>query len=670
ADVARVHTYSRRRRTVSTGSGGISTADVSMPVSTAGIDQGSIPSPSISKDKGEKYSEEDLRMKLVELVNQRKKFFAQQRTKAKRNKPMTPTQQKAYMSTYIKNQEGGYSIKQLKLLSFEHVKEIFEATIRRVQSFVPMDSQLEVQRLKRAEAYQTFDDMLKKFDRDDLDKLWSLVKERFSSTDPTDDKERTLWVELKRLFDPDTDDILWKLQRYMHDPLTWRLYDTCGVHHISKNRGHDIFILVEKLSTDKRDFDFDVVLITSLGEDCWELRASISFYCWFNLVLPREDLVLPRIMPNIRSGAIMTRKVFNELIGHRVAEALEARNATRNLEPLAEGVNGNGNEGGNGNGNGNGNGYGNEGENGYENHNMNFEGFRHVARECTYQDFLKCQPLNFKGTKGVVGLTCWFEKMETVFHINEEDKVERFIWGLPDNIQGNVIAAEPTRLQEAICIANNLMDQKLKGYVRSAENKRRFDNNPRENRRNKTRNNTGNKTGNVEATTKAYAIGGGGENPNFNFVTGTFLLNNCYASMLFDLGTDRSFVLSTFSTLLDVAPSTLDISYAVELADGRILETNVILRGCTLGLLGHPFDIDLLLLELGSFDVIIGMDWLEKFHAMIICDEKIVRCQVYLAQVTSKKTEDKSEEKRLEDVPIVREFLEVFPEDLPRLPHS
>ncbi|GJZ89749.1 putative ribonuclease H-like domain-containing protein [Tanacetum coccineum] len=96
------------------------------------------------------------------------------------------------------------------------------------------------------EAYQTFDDMLKKFDRDDMDKLWSLVKERFSSTDPTDDKERTLWVELKRLFEPDTDDILWKLQWYMHDPLTWRLYDTCGFHHVSTDKGHDIFMLVEK----------------------------------------------------------------------------------------------------------------------------------------------------------------------------------------------------------------------------------------------------------------------------------------------------------------------------------------------------------------------------------------------------------------------------------------
>nr|GEU64538.1 putative reverse transcriptase domain-containing protein [Tanacetum cinerariifolium] len=174
--------------------------------------------------------------------------------------------------------------------------------------------------------------------------------------------------------------------------------------------------------------------------------------------------------------------------------------------------------------------------------------------------------------------------------------------------------------------------------------------------------------------------------------------------MLFDSEADRSFVSTTFSALLDVAPSTLDTSYTLELADGRVLETNIILRGCTLGLLGHPFNIDLMPVELGSFDVIIGMAWLEKYHALIVCDEKVVRipygdevliirgdncddrsrlniisctktqkyiqkgCQVYLAQVTSKKAEDKLEEKRLEDVLIVWEFLEVFPEDLPGLP--
>ncbi|GKC08154.1 putative reverse transcriptase domain-containing protein [Tanacetum coccineum] len=123
---------------------------------------------------------------------------------------------------------------------------------------------------------------------------------------------------------------------------------------------------------------------------------------------------------------------------------------------------------------------------------------------------------------------------------------------------------------------------------------------------NRVGNKTGNQTGGNEVTTKAYAIGGGGTNPDSNVVTGTFLLNNCYASMLFDSGSDRSFVSSTFSALLDVAPSTLDTSYAVELVNGKISETNVILRGCTLGLLGYPFDIDLMPVKLGSFDAIIG----------------------------------------------------------------
>ncbi|GKB47296.1 hypothetical protein Tco_0898049, partial [Tanacetum coccineum] len=94
--------------------------------------------------------------------------------------------------------------------------------------------------------YQIFEDILKNFDRDDLVKLWSLVHERFNSTKPTKDKERELWVELKRLFEPDDDGTLWKLQTYMHDPLKWRLYDTCVVHYVSTERGHDIFMLVEK----------------------------------------------------------------------------------------------------------------------------------------------------------------------------------------------------------------------------------------------------------------------------------------------------------------------------------------------------------------------------------------------------------------------------------------
>ncbi|GJZ94841.1 hypothetical protein Tco_0667044 [Tanacetum coccineum] len=95
------------------------------------------------------------------------------------------------------------------------------------------------------EVYQIFEDMLKSFDIDDLVKLWSLVQERFNSTNPIEDKEIELWVELKRLFEHDVDDELWKSQKHVHD-ITWRLYDTCGVHHVSTKDGIDIYMLVEK----------------------------------------------------------------------------------------------------------------------------------------------------------------------------------------------------------------------------------------------------------------------------------------------------------------------------------------------------------------------------------------------------------------------------------------
>nr|GEV84196.1 hypothetical protein [Tanacetum cinerariifolium] len=357
----------------------------------------------------------------------------------------------------------------------------------------------------------------------------------------------------------------------------------------------------------------------------------------------------------------------------------------------------------------------------------------------------------------------------------EEDRVEKFIGGLSDNIQGNVIAAEPTRLQDAFCMANNLMDQKLKGYaMKNAENKRKFNNNQKDNRgqqppfirqnvrgQNVTRdytasnnerrvyngqlplcnkckfhhegpytraqvvnqgvlacfeygkqgnywsdcpklkdqnrgNKTRNKSGIGEAKGKSYVLGEGDGNPNSNVVTSTFLFNNHYAYVLFDSGANPSFMSTTFSTLLDIILDTLDISYAVELIDRRVFETNIMLRGCTLGLLGHPFNIDLMPVELDSFDIIIGMDWLANHHAVIVCDKKIMRipygdevliiqgdrsgkgkksklsiisctktqkyikkcCLIFLAQIMKKETEDKSEEKRFEDVPTVRDFLE------------
>ncbi|GJY58514.1 putative reverse transcriptase domain-containing protein [Tanacetum coccineum] len=194
--------------------------------------------------------------------------------------------------------------------------------------------------------------------------------------------------------------------------------------------------------------------------------------------------------------------------------------------------------------------------------------------------------------------------------------------------------------------------------------------------------------------------------PDSNVVTGTFLLNNRYASILFDTGADRSFISTAFSSLINIAPTPLENSYDVELANGKIVGVDTIMRGCTLNFLNHPFNIDVMPAELGSFDVIIGMDWLRRCHAVIVCDEKLVQipygnetlifrgnesndereswltiiscskaeeymakgCQIFLAQISTKKEEDKSKGKQLKNVPIVREFPEVFPEDLPGLP--
>nr|GEU89173.1 hypothetical protein [Tanacetum cinerariifolium] len=445
--------------------------------------------------------------------------------------------------------------------------------------------------------------------------------------------------------------------------------------------------------------------------------------------------------PYTRSGASMTHEEIEDFVTRRVVEEIEAREAAMNLERLNENEdeqeNRNGGNGGNGNGGNEGNRNGGNGGNGEnrngnrnEDHGMNYGGFMPMAQKYTFQDFLKCKPHNFSGTKGVdnaltwrnshkrtIGVDAtyamkWARLMKLMTEVycprNEIQKMEIELWNL--TMKGNDLIAYTQRFQELILLCTRMVpDEKdrverfigglqttFKGM--SAKNKRRMESNPRDNRGhqppykrqntngqnvarayttrnskriwyvgsfpyynrcrlhheglctirygtgigcyecgrpghfrkdchhgNQTRNKTRNKTGGNEVIAKAYTIGGGGTNPDSSVVTGTFLLNNCYASMLFDSGTDRSFVSNTFSALLDVAPSTLDTSYVVELADRRISKTNIILRGCTLGLLGHPFNIDLMPIELGSFDLIIDIDWLAKYHALIVCDEKVIR---------------------------------------------
>nr|GEU50461.1 reverse transcriptase domain-containing protein [Tanacetum cinerariifolium] len=392
---------------------------------------------------------------------------------------------------------------------------------------------------------------------------------------------------------------------------------------------------------------------------------------------------------------------IKELVNRCVEEALAAYEATRAANAIeAKNQSQNGSDCDNGNGNGrNKNGKNRNGEDGNVgngNPNKNNRDARPVVRECTYQDFMKCQPLNFKGMEGVVGLTRWFEKMEAVFHINnctEKYQVNYATctmlnsaltwWNSHKRTTGTEATftmswRELMKLMAKVMVheeedrIEHLMDQKLKEYaVKNAKSKRRLEVNQRDNhgqqpafkkvnvggqsveRAYTAKNNKRrpynrplplynkckldyegpyivrcgkcNKNGVGEARGKPYVLGVGDANPDSNVVKGTFLLNNHYAFVLFNSGANRSFVSSTFSTLLDIILDALDVSYVVELADGRSFETNTVLKGCTLGLLGHPFNVELMPVELGSFYVIIGMDWLANHHAVIVCDEKIVR---------------------------------------------
>ncbi|GJX32766.1 hypothetical protein Tco_0242621 [Tanacetum coccineum] len=252
------------------------------------------------------------------------------------------------------------------------------------------------------------------------------------------------------------------------------------------------------------------------------------------------------------------------------------------------------------------------------------------------------------------------------------------VGGLPDMILGSVMASKPKTMQDAIEFVTELMDQKIRTF---AERQAKKEQKKLEEQTQKqlesttsfqkakcdkglylctpsapttrglaiwpetigvqlllptTREPQGRIKGlSLALSVDLWAITRGiaqRTNPNSNVVTGTFLLNNRYASILFDIGADRSFVSTAFSSLIDIISTTLD----------------------------HDYD-------LGSFDVIIGMDCNNRHESRlnIISGTKTQKyllkgCHVFLAHVTTKKAEDKSKDKRLEDVPIVQDFPEVF----------
>ncbi|GKD07667.1 putative reverse transcriptase domain-containing protein [Tanacetum coccineum] len=222
--------------------------------------------------------------------------------------------------------------------------------------------------------------------------------------------------------------------------------------------------------------------------------------------------------------------------------------------------------------------------------------------------------LKVKGTD-VIGYNQRFQELALLcvrMFPEESDKIERYVCGFPDMIHGSVVASRPKTMQEDLVRRNltedlnlyvlnetiTIMVHVLPNAISATElavwpvtGHFKRDCPKLKN------NNRGNQGGNGNALAKVYAVGRVGINPDSNVITGTFLLNNHYASVLFDTGADRSFVSTTFSSQIDITPSALDHYYDVELADMRII----------------------------GLDVIIGMDWLAKYQAIIVCAEKIVR---------------------------------------------
>ncbi|GKA47587.1 reverse transcriptase domain-containing protein [Tanacetum coccineum] len=182
-----------------------------------------------------------------------------------------------------------------------------------------------------------------------------------------------------------------------------------------------------------------------------------------------------------------------------------------------------------------------------------------------------------------------------------------------------------------------------------------------------------------QARGRAFMLGAEEARQDPNIVTGMFTLNNHYATTLFDSGVDYSFVYIISIPLLDIEPSDLGFSYEIEIASGKLVEIDKVIRWCKQEIEGHMFDINLIPFGSGSFDVIIGMDWLSGHKAEIICHEKVVRIPLLdgkVLRVLGGRTEEKirklmsakAKEKKQEEIVVVRDFPKVFPDDLSGFP--
>ncbi|GJR54647.1 putative reverse transcriptase domain-containing protein [Tanacetum coccineum] len=256
--------------------------------------------------------------------------------------------------------------------------------------------------------------------------------------------------------------------------------------------------------------------------------------------------------------------------------------------------------------------------------------------------------------------------------------------GLLGSIEGNVTASKPQTLEEAINIAERLIDQVTKHAPMqvSSDNKRKFDDRRTFNNNSCSNNNycnTNNRYNNHQQQNRpprrqrswSRLMLSVTPSKNGRYAGDLPLCKRCNFHHTGPC-TGKCNICNKVGHLSkncqNKKPATGNTFYDIEMADGNLVSTNTVIKGCTLTLLNQPFEIDLMPIKLGSFDVVIGMDWLSKYHAKILCDEKVVHIPINGETLIIRVMEKKSDEKKLEDIPVVKEFPDVFPEDLPGLP--
>nr|GEV58819.1 putative reverse transcriptase domain-containing protein [Tanacetum cinerariifolium] len=255
-----------------------------------------------------------------------------------------------------------------------------------------------------------------------------------------------------------------------------------------------------------------------------------------------------------------------------------------------------------------------------------------VARKCSYKEFMSCQPFNSKCLEGAIGLIHWFEHTESVFSCSNctKDCKVKFATGTltEEALSWWNSFAQHIRIEEAYKITwVEFKKLLIKKYCPQTKIQKMED--------------------------------------EFNHLTMKGNDLKTYVKRFQELATLCPTMVSDSKKLLDAF---INAFYDIEIADRNLVSTNTVIQGCTLTLINQPFEIDLMPIKLGSFNVVIGMDWLSKYHAKILCDEKVIHIPIDGETLIIRVMEKKSDEKRLEDILVAKEFPDVFLENLPSLP--